>query len=321
MTLTIVKPGMLTTVQDLGRHGFRHYGVPSGGAVDEVSFVLANLLVGNPPGAAALEMTMLGPTVRFDRPVRVALCGADADAEVAGARLPWWRPVDLPRGAEIRIGALERGARAYLAIDGGITVKSVMGSSATDLRGGFGGADGRALSAGAELALGGRRTDVAADQMQSVPWYVDPRPDLVLDGPIAIGVLSAADELTEPDALNAAEWNVSVDSNRQALRLVGPPLTLQVPGERVSEPVVPGTVQMPPTGLPIVLLADAQTVGGYPRIGHVQSTDLPRLGQARPGDVLRFHRVDAAAAAAAACERRERLARLAGAIGERLLGT
>lgn len=321
MSLQIAKGGLLTTVQDQGRIGLRHYGVTRAGALDLVSFGVGNHLVGNPGSAASLEITLVGPTIVFERPARIAITGADVAATVGGAVLPTWRPVDMPEGAELSFGLCGRGCRTYLAIDGGVGVPEVMGSASTDLRGGFGGLGGRALTAGARLPLGARRTRVVTDEPRSVPWYVDPRPDLVLDAPVVAGVLPGADELATPPSLFDEEWIVSADSNRQAIRLGGATLVLAQPGERLSEPVAAGTIQLPPGGAPIVLLADAQTVGGYPRIGHVRSVDLPRLGQLRPGETLRFIPATHEQAASAACARRIRLARLAASIQERLSGS
>lgn len=321
MSLRIAKAGLLTTVQDHGRIGFRHYGVTGAGALDLVSFALGNQLVGNPGSTPSLEITLVGPTIVFERPARIAITGADVAATVGGTVLPTWRPVDLPEGAELCFGLCERGCRTYLAIDGGIGVAAVMGSASTDLRGGFGGLGGRALTAGAGLPLGTGRNRIVIDDPRSVPWFVDPRPDLVLDSPAAAGVLPGADALATPPSLFEQEWIVSADSNRQALRLGGASLVLEQPGDRVSEPVAAGTIQLPPSGAPIVLLSDAQTVGGYPRIGHVRSVDLPRLGQLRPGETLRFAPATHEQAAAAACARRIRLAKLAAAIQERLHGS
>lgn len=316
MSLEVRRPGLLTMVQDLGRPGFRDQGVTSAGALDVVSFTIANQLVGNAPNSAALEITLLGPTLRFLRPSRIAVTGADIDVQADGVPLPMWRPLDLPAPVELRLGECRRGARAYLAVGGGVHADKVLGSSSTDLRGGFGGAGGRALTAGSTLRLG--TPSPASSFNRVVPWFVDPRPDLDLDAPALARVMAGADDLEHPSALFDAAWTVSNDSNRQALRLAGPALCLRAPVERVSEPVAEGTIQLPPGGAPIVLLADAQTVGGYPRIGHVARVDLPRLAQLRPGESVRFVATTLEEAERLACERRARLARIAQAIKQRL---
>jgi antagonist of KipI len=305
-----------TTVQDLGRVGHRHLGVGTAGALDAYSLRVANLLVGNPERAAALEITLQGPRLRLRRAARIAITGADIDATSSGVTLPGWRPIDLPAGSELVLGPCRRGARAYLAVAGGIEVEAILGSAGTDLRAGFGGVDGRALLAGDALAMGDASIgDIDAPTF--VSWWIDPEPDLDLRHAQAIRVLPGHDALAPADALFAQPWRVTSQSNRQGLRLQGDPLALAMPGDRVSEPVAPGTVQLPPDGQPIVLLGEAQTIGGYPRIGHVITVDLPRLAQRRPGEAVQFLLVDAIAAHAATCAQRHRLTRIGLAISQR----
>ncbi len=316
MTLTVLKPGTLTTLQDAGRVGFRHLGVGRAGAVDSYSSRVANLLVGNPGAATLLEMTMSGPTLRFARAARIAISGADIDASLDGLDLPGWRPIDLPPGSELRFGVCRRGARAYLAVAGGFDVAPVLGSTSTDLRAGFGGYEGRALRAGDELRLCGAVVDTPAARIAT--WWIDPRPDLELANESIAHVLPGDDATTPADAISRQSWRVAAASDRQGLRLEGPTLALATARERISEPVTPGTIQLPPDGQPIVLLADAQTVGGYPRIGHVASADLPHLAQCRPGDTLHFVAIDATEAKARLRAQRQRLARIELAIAQRI---
>ncbi len=314
--IDVLAAGLQTTVQDLGRVGHRHLGVGTAGALDGYSLRVANLLVGNAQDAAALEITLQGPRLRLRRAARVAITGADIDAHADGIAIPGWRPVDLPAGSELVLGPCRRGARAYLAVAGGFAVDTILGSAGTDLRAGFGGVDGRALVAGDTLAANGSSPgDIDAPTIAS--WWIDPEPDLDLRRAQAIRVLSGHDALAPADALFAQPWRVTPQSNRQGLRLQGELLALAHPGDRLSEPVAPGTVQLPPDGQPIVLLAEAQTIGGYPRIGHVITADLPRLAQRRPGDAVHFESVDAAAAHAAACAQRHRLTRIGLAIMQR----
>jgi biotin-dependent carboxylase-like uncharacterized protein len=312
MSVQVLAPGLLTTVQDAGRHGLRHLGVGCAGAIDAYSQQVANLLVGNDAHAAVLEITLAGPRLRFEYAARIALCGADIEAHVGELALPSWRPINLPEQAELAIGHCRRGARAYLAIAGGIDVPHVLGSASTDLRGGFGGLDGRALHAGDRLAIGARRID--SNDVHIPPWWIDPTPDLDFDLSALARVLPGSDATSPPDALFARAWQVSSRSDRQGLRLEGPALELIDTRERISEPVVPGTIQLPPDGQPIVLLADAQTHGGYPRIGHVIAADLPCLAQLRPGETLRFAPFTHAQAQAAWRGQRQRLQRIALAI-------
>ena len=328
MSLEILTPGLLTTVQDAGRSGWRASGVGVGGAADRYSLEVANLLVGNRLDAAVLEITLDGPTVRLHRAATIALCGAQIDTLVDGLALPAWRPIALPAGSILALGACRRGARAYLAINGGIDVALVLGSRSTDLRATFGGHEGRALRAADVLPLAGaspRLHDVSEraaslqpdDAPQIASWWIDADADLDFSDSIAVRVLPGIDALHATDALHAQEFVVDAASNRQGLRLRGTALQIADPRERISEPVVPGTVQLPPDGQPIVLLADAQTVGGYPRIGHVIAADLPRLAQRRAGQYLRFVAIDAREAHRINAEQRARLGRIALAIAGR----
>lgn len=316
MTIDVLAGGLQTTVQDLGRFGHRHLGVGVAGALDGHSLRIGNLLVGNAEGAAALEIALQGPRLRFTRAARIALTGADIDARVDGVVIPGWRPVDLPAGSELVIGPCRRGARACLAVGGGLQVEPVLGSAATDLRAGFGGVEGRCLHAGDALRHGVQElTEVA--ELEIASWWVDPSPDLDLAAPQPIRVLPGRDGIVPATALCGQAWQVTAQGNRQGVRLEGKPLVLAQPGDRLSEPVAPGTVQLPPGGQPIVLLAEAQTIGGYPRIAHVIAADLPRLAQRVPGDTIHFEMVDAATAHALACAQRQRVARIALAIGQR----
>lgn len=311
-SLCVLAPGLLTTVQDAGRIGWRHLGVARAGALDPGTAALANRLVGNHADAAVLEFTLRGPTLKLDAPARIALLGAAVATRFDGEHVPTGRPVALPAGT-LELGALRGGARAWLAIDGGIDVPRVLGSRSTDLRGGFGGMDGRALVAGDRLPLGAGHA-IASAAMHAVPWWIDPTHDEPARAPIRYvpsGHGAAA-------ALARREWRTSASSNRQGLRLQGDPLPAPA-ADGVSEPVAPGTIQLPADGCPIVLLADAQTVGGYARLGHVIAADLPRLAQCIPGQALHFAPVDAATAHRLACAARARLARIGVMIDARAL--
>ena len=303
----VLAPGLLTTVQDRGREGWRHLGVARAGVLDAASAALANHLVGNHASAATLELTLQGPTVQLPQTTRIALCGAMVAAQfedTTGQRttIPGGRPIDLPEGT-LRLGALHRGARAWLAIAGGIDVPSVLGSRSTDLRGGFGGLEGRALRAGDELRLG-LSPKIECDAPCIPPWWIDPAmhaPDLPIHYVATTHPVAAS--------LASQPWRVSARSNRQGVRLEGNALPAPA-GDGISAAVAPGTLQLPPDGQPIVLLADAQTVGGYPRLGHVIAADLPRLAQWRPGETLRFAQCDPRTATRLACDARARMARI-----------
>ncbi len=290
MTLAVLRPGTLTTLQDRGRHGWRALGVGAAGAMDDVSLRLANALVGNDDDAVALELTWSGPRLRFEQDALVAICGAACEARVDGTAVAGWRPLRIDAGSELDCGALRHGARACLAIAGGFAVERVLGSGATDLNAGIGALDGRALRAGDRLAWNPPRIPLRARR-----WSLDPHPwfDGHADAPIRLiagshsGLLDAASS----EALHAARFSVHADSNRVGIRLEGPTLTLASAFEAVSEPVARGTVQLPPAGRPILLMAEHPTTGGYPRIGQVAAIDLPRVAQRRPGDPVRFQAI------------------------------
>jgi 5-oxoprolinase (ATP-hydrolysing) subunit C len=327
--------GTQTSVQDIGRHGWRHLGVACAGALDPAQAALANRLVGNPADAAVLEIAMTGPTLVFARPVRIALCGARIDAHFERAiaegthpehtsashqPVPLSRPVILPAGT-LRLGVVRNGLRAWLAIAGGIDTPMVLGSRSTDLRGGFGGVEGRALRAGDRLPIGMHERDDASfdderhelGQPQSPAWWVSLDHESARDAPIRYLPSPRTADIAADIAIEQQVWRVDARSDRQGLRCGGETLWANLP-EQISAPVAPGTIQLPPDGRPIVLLADAQTIGGYPRLGHVIAADLPHLAQLRAGDTLRFAAVDRSEAQAALRRRRGEIARLHWAI-------
>lgn len=311
MSLEILEPGLLSTVQDLGRIGHRRHGVVVGGAMDRRSHAVANILVGNDPGAATIEMTLIGATLRFASGTLVALAGGGMRGAIGGETLPVRRPILVPAGAELRFTPTNIGCRTYLALAGGIEVPPVLGSRSTDLRAGLGGLQGRALRAGDTLAAG--QPTALAERLARV--LAAERGDL----PFAATVWSASADLdpslrqsphvhalpglqaTEFDrdslaAFHGERFTLSPRSDRMGYRLEGPALRLSDPRDLLSEAVTTGTVQVPPEGRPIVLMADAQTTGGYPRIAQVIDADLPVLGQLRPGDALRFEPIGLAGA-------------------------
>jgi len=276
--LWILSPGMLTTVQDLGREGQRAAGVPSGGALDALALRLANLLVGNPEDAAGLEFTLIGPEIEFQHDGLIALGGADFTGCAA------WRPLRVATGQRIKFGPAVKGCRGYLAVAGGLDVPPVLGSRSTYARAQLGGWQGRALQAGDVVPC------FAVRRQADEHWWLDPRilPDY---GASAVRVLAGAQADEFPESTWDEEWKVTSQADRMGMRLAGPKILRKIGTELVSAPVAPGTVQLPPDGQPIVLLAEAQTIGGYPRLAHVINVDQPRLAQLRPGDLLRFERV------------------------------
>lgn len=286
MNVIVGKPGPLTTVQDAGRVGWRHLGVARAGAMDTEAAELANALVGNPPDAAVLEFTLRGPTLELPLPARIAVVGAVVDMafdtlDGESHVLRSGRRIELPAGV-LRLGAIRDGNRAWFAVAGGIATVPVLGSRSTDLRGGFGGVDGRSLMPGDVLAVGPvPGPDVTTPRMGT--WWVDPGHEIPVDAPIRY-VPPPHDAAHK---LSRQPWTVTPRSNRQGVRLEGIPLPT-ARGEEISTAVAPGSIQLPPDGLPIVLLADAQTTGGYPRLGHIVAADLTRFAQRRPGQTVRF---------------------------------
>lgn len=313
--IEVIAPGPLSHVQDLGRDGWRHLGIARGGALDPTCAALANALLGNEVDAAVLEFTLQGPSLRLSRPLRIAVMGAACDVRFDGHALPQARPIDLPAG-NLRLGGMREGVYAWLAVQGGFDLPRVLGSRATDLRGGFGGLDGRALRAGDRLPLGAH-TPIDTTTPQVPRWWIDPYCEHDPQAPIRYRANQAPAVREAARQFGERVWRVHAASNRQGLRLSGTALN-SVTGSGLSEPVAPGTIQLPPDGQPIVLLADAQTVGGYPRLGHVIAADLPRLAQSAPNAGLRFRACDAAEAAAAARTARAEVARLRLAIDARL---
>ena len=279
----VVAPGALTTIQDLGRPGWAHIGVPRSGAGDRESLKLANLLVGNDAGAAALETTLAGPRLRFRGESVVALTGAAVSARMGADQVPMNRGFSVTAGDELRLGTARQGLRTYIAFAGGLDVPLVLGSAATDVLTGLGPAP---LAAGDILRLGERGGRTAR------PPAPEPPPPLELPDSVVLQVVVGprSDWVTSDSIkrLLTQEYEVSHASNRIGLRLHGPPLTRARTDTLLSEGLVPGAVQVPPDGQPILLLADHPTTGGYPVVAVVVSEDLRLAAQLRPGLRLRF---------------------------------
>ncbi|AND67768.1 hypothetical protein ATSB10_03140 [Dyella thiooxydans] len=291
MSVHVLRPGLLTTLQDAGRPGHAALGIGRAGAADPPAWRLANALVGNTGGEAALEITLQGPALRFDRAARIALTGAPIDARVGDDLLPPWTAVDLPAGSVLRLRAMRQGCRSYLAVRGGFAVPPVLGSRSEDLHARLGPFGGRALAADDVLPLGEPGAIDPPEHLRIRRWGVDPQPwfDFAM-GPLALLPGSHAGQLDarSRERLCGDRFRIAASSNRTGARLEGGALALAAPLELVSEAVLPGTVQLPPSGQPIALLAEAPVTGGYPRIGQVAAVDLPTLAQRRPGDTVQF---------------------------------
>jgi antagonist of KipI len=268
--------------------------------LDRVALRIANILVGNDEGDAALEVSLIGPALVFDEPAVVALTGADLEASIDGRPIPLWHAAQIPRGGTLRFGKPGTGCRAYIAVAGGFDVPLVFGSRSTYLRAAFGGLEGRSLRAGDVLDVGPASVramriagvigggDSPAVSRWSIARSLRPR---YSEEPTVDVIPGAHTELLTAEArgrLTGSAFRVSSSSDRMGYRLDGQPLALREKIEMLSEGVAFGTIQLPPGGAPIILMADCQTTGGYPRIGEVATVDLPLIAQLKPGDRLRF---------------------------------
>ncbi|MSP96120.1 MAG: biotin-dependent carboxyltransferase family protein [Betaproteobacteria bacterium] len=322
MSLRILRPGLMTTVQDRGRHGLQHLGVVPCGPMDPVALELANALVGNRNGEAVIEFTVLGPEIAFESDALVALCGALFEGRIDGVLAPANRPVLLPKNAVLGTGRALLGSRGYLAVAGGIATTLVLGSRSTYLPARFGGLEGRLLRAGDVLPLIEGITSLSLKRyenlqgrkvmagLRTVGWSA-PALTLPEREPIMIHAMEGRHyshfEAASQHAFFDATWKVSPDSNRMGFRLAGPVLARAEAFEILSEPACFGTVQVPANGLPIALMADHQTTGGYPKIAEIAAADVPRLAQLAPGGSVQFARCTLEQARELRCALRQRV--------------
>lgn len=301
--IEVLSPGLLTTVQDLGREGFGPMGVSPSGAADPIALRIGNRLVGNSESAAGLEMTLLGGAFQFQGACIVALTGSDFGAMLDGVPVPAWESFEAKTGQTLRLGPTRSGARCYLCLHGGIQVKPFLGSASTHLLSGLGGHEGRALCKGDVLKIGDtaetkqKGTDKSACSTGSTPdsnrarrvspkalELLAPRKVLrVTPGPQAGWFPKAAQKV-----FYGSTYRVGEESNRMGLRLEGPSISEGAHGVMISEGVSLGAVQIAAGGLPIILFVEQQTTGGYAKIANVISADLHRLGQLRPRNEIRF---------------------------------
>jgi antagonist of KipI len=324
VSLRIVTGGLQTTVQDLGRLGKQRSGIPVCGAMDRLAIRIGNMLVGNDDDAASLEASLVGPAITFEQSALIALTGGDLEATINGTDILGWHAISVPAGTTLRFGQPRVGCRTYIAVAGGVDVPLVFGSRSTYLRAEFGGYEGRALRSGDVVLIGApspRSTRIADALRASGAAAITARWSLssslrprYTDDPVVRLIPGAHYDLLDDesrDQLGAGTFRISPNSDRMGYRLSGVTLSLREPVELLSEGVAFGTVQLPPGGEPIVLMADHQTTGGYPRLGEVASIDLPLVAQLKPGDRLRFRlvSVDEAHALYLAQERELDLAR------------
>lgn len=325
MTVEVVKSGVLTTLQDAGRAGFAHLGVGRAGAFDAPALRIANALCGNPGEACALEITLLGPTLRFHAEAWIAVTGATIPFRIGDTEQSMWAPVRVPAGATVALGAMRSGCRSCLAVRGGFDVAPVLGSRSMDVNACLGPFGGRPLQSGHVLKIGetgDARREPKYRTSVSTHWRLDPRPWFAGNPQKPLRLLpgSHLDNLTQTsrNMLFSEPFKVNADSNRVGLRLTGPRLEWETPVEMVSEGCVPGLLQLPPSGQPIAFGPECPVSGGYPRLGQIAAVDIPRLAQLRPGDALRFAPCTFDAALRVLNERERALAILEANIAARL---
>ena len=306
--IEVIEPGLFTTVQDRGRHGFQRFGVPVSGAMDQFALRAANLLAGNDENAAALEMTVIGPTLEFKGDAVVAVTGADLSAMLDGSPMPRWEAVNVAAGSRVSFHGMADGIRGYLAVSGGIDVPEVMGSRSTYVKGGFGGLNGSAVSAGDVLDT----LDTGGPARAFPPDFQAPVYGTEHELRVILGPQDHAFDDEAISTLLGSTFTVSLDSDRMGYRLEGPQIAHKGSPDIISEGNAPGAVQVSGDGVPTVLMADRGTTGGYTKLATVITADVGRLAQAVPGESVRFAAVSHDEAVAALEEQEAILAAIDG---------
>ncbi|WP_283246061.1 biotin-dependent carboxyltransferase family protein [Bacillus suaedae] len=305
MSMELLKSGLLTTIQDLGRIGYQRDGVIVSGAMDPFSLRLANTLIGNNDNDAGLEITFSGPSIRFKKETLLAITGANLSPMIDGRPVPLNRPVLIKGGRILSFGQVQSGCRAYVAVAGGCDVRKVMGSRSTYLRAKLGGYNGRALKGGDEIPIGEATTKAKKliasvkesnpDSFASTNWDVRSPYSFSYKRPHLVRVMEGQHfDLFKAESKMAffeEKFKVSPESDRMGYRLAGNILSLKEPVNIVSEPITTGAIQVPANGNPIILMADRQTTGGYPIIGQISSVDLSVIAQAKPGEEIYFQKI------------------------------
>jgi biotin-dependent carboxylase-like uncharacterized protein len=309
--LVVVDPGLLTSVQDLGRPGYQRLGIPPSGPLDRAAFVVANRLVGNADSAAGLELTLKGPRLEVRRECAVAVTGADMGLTVNGQPAPAWTALRLRPGDVIGFAMAKAGCRAYLAVAGGLETPPALGSRATYLRGRLGGVEGRALQKGDGLPIGGPAVPLARLEGRAVPPARRPAYPAEVECRVVLGPQDDRFTAEGIAAFLDGPYEVTPQADRMGYRLKGPVIGHARGHDIISDGIPLGGIQVPGEGQPIVLLVDRQTTGGYTKIATVIGADIARIGQTRPGHRVRFRRVTLAEGHAA---RREEAAWIDSAI-------
>jgi len=285
----VVKPGIFTTVQDLGRHGLQKYGVPISGAMDKFSFIAANILVGNSRNDACLEITLIGPELKALNNVEIAVTGAEFPLSLNGQRVPMWETLSLQEGDMLSFGKARKGCRAYLSIKGGIDVPMILGSRSTDTHGKFGGLKGRTLRTGDIIET--FQTQLSFQTKFSIPTEFIPEYSDELTVKVILG--PQVDMFSEKglETFLSNPYEITAEADRVGYRLKGSLIEHENVAEIVSDALVPGAVQVPKNGIPIIVMLDAPTTGGYPKIAVATTPSLCLLAQAKPGSVVCFSKV------------------------------
>ncbi|MDW7669930.1 MAG: biotin-dependent carboxyltransferase family protein [Bacillota bacterium] len=287
INMRVENPGLLTTVQDIGRFGFEKFGMPVAGAMDSYALQVANILVGNPPNEGGLEISFLGLTLTFEGQGLIAITGADLGATLNGQQIKPWQSLQVNSGDELKFASLKKGCRAYLAVQGGFDIPCVMGSKSTYLRGSIGGYKGRKLLMGDKLTSNEIKRKLSPEILpeEFIPSY-EKKTIRVILGP-------QADYFSTDELYNflSSTYKITNQYDRMGYRLEGPSIKHSKGPDIISDGIVPGSVQVPGHGQPIIMLADCQTAGGYSKIATVISVDLPMLAQLMPGNELNFEEV------------------------------
>jgi antagonist of KipI len=335
MSMTVIRPGLLSSIQDQGRYGFQKYGVIVSGVMDSYAARVANILVGNDQGEGVLEMTLMGPVLRLEQDMLIAITGGDMVPTINEVPVPMWRAVYVKQGSVLTYKGCKPGCRSYLAVAGGYDIPAVMGSKSTYLRAGIGGFAGRALQQADVLSLQNPLSTQACRLIKQLNAALTAREFTATDWcaakahipdasqPITVRVTGGSQyeyfTSESKEQFFNKPFRVASQSDRMGYRLVGPELTLSQPLEMISEAVALGTIQVPPDGNPIILLADRQTAGGYPKIAQVAAVDVAIIAQTRPGEQIRFQEISLQEAERLYLEREDYLQQLGQAIALRLL--
>ena len=284
-TFQVIKPGMFTTIQDRGRYGYLRHGVPVSGAMDQFSLTAANCLVSNDSNSACIETTLIGPELQGLARTQIAVTGGQCSPMINGYDVPMWQTMEVEEGAIISFGRMKSGCRAYLAVRGGIEVPMILDSRSTYVRGKFGGLEGRPLKTG-DIIETTNASFLKAEYL--LPEEFAPQFEHNIQVHVILG--PQAEMFTEKglETFLSEPYKVTPESDRMGYRLEGPPIKHKAKADIVSDALLSGAIQVPKSGKPILIMRDAQTTGGYPKIAVAITSDLCTLGQARPNDEIKF---------------------------------